>query len=332
MKKYLLSVLLMSSFSFSQTLHTENFENYNIGAFNNWPIINYSSGTPNFPPAYRPPILEVTQGNGGQGKILKITTPNNQFMDRYEIQDTSNLGVLWAGRQPGSNILRVKFQLYTKDIKSDISIAVYDSQKRLIVGIRIGLEGKIIDGFARATKKTDNSEALYTVSLLAHQSIPANTLQNIEYTYNYDTGTVTLVGPYGIGVLDAAHPQYNPIPHQDISQHNMYFSFLSGVQNGVMLLDNYQIEAIPPTSLSTIDNKFENQNFKIYPNPSNDYINIKYPDIKKIQSMEILDINGRLVDKPVVSPRVNVSGLSVGNYIIKLITDKGIYTEKFIKK
>ncbi|MBB6370524.1 T9SS type A sorting domain-containing protein [Chryseobacterium shigense] len=333
MKKYLLSILFISSLIFSQALHTENFENYSIGAFNNWTIINYSSGTPNIPAAYRPPVLQVSQGNGGQGKILKITTPNNQFMDRYEIKNTGNLGTLWSGRQSGNNVLRVKFQLYTKDIKSDITIGLYDSQKRMIVGLTIGLEGRIIDGYARATKKVDNTVDYYKVSLLNNQFNPPNVLQDIVYTYDYDTGKVTIEGPYGIGVLDAANTQYNPIPNQEIFEHRMYFSFLSGVQNGVMLLDNYQIEALPFSALSTIDHKSEDQTFKIYPNPSNDYINVSYPNIKNIQFLQIFDMNGRLIDNPVASSKINISGLPTGNFILKVLTKDGnIFTEKFIKK
>lgn len=70
----------------------------------------------------------------------------------------------------------------------------------------------------------------------------------------------------------------------------------------------------------------------IYPNPFNDYLNIK--DISKVKSISISDTSGRLLkhfSNP--SSQINVSGFKMGMYIVTIyFTDRRIQTQKMIKK
>jgi len=72
---------------------------------------------------------------------------------------------------------------------------------------------------------------------------------------------------------------------------------------------------------------------RIYPNPVRDELRIENGEWR-IEKVEILDLTGKIILNSQLSilHSVNVSALPQGIYIVKLKTDKGIVTEKFIKE
>jgi uncharacterized delta-60 repeat protein len=101
---------------------------------------------------------------------------------------------------------------------------------------------------------------------------------------------------------------------------------------------NYPILTNKATStfktLGTQDFEFANY-FTLYPNPANDILNISSTQDIEIKSFEIYDILGQLViavpnGKSVSN--IDVSRLRTGNYFIKVKSDKGSSSLKFIKK
>lgn len=69
---------------------------------------------------------------------------------------------------------------------------------------------------------------------------------------------------------------------------------------------------------------------KIYPNPATDVININTQD--KIVSAVIYDISGKELKVNINNKQINVTALKNGLYILKIVTDKGTYNQKFIKQ
>jgi len=73
---------------------------------------------------------------------------------------------------------------------------------------------------------------------------------------------------------------------------------------------------------------------QIFPNPVNDILNIQSSETTVIKSIGIYNSLGQLImdiAKPNESKELNVSQLSAGNYLIKIDTEKGSNTQKFIK-
>ncbi|MDR0828950.1 MAG: T9SS type A sorting domain-containing protein [Prevotellaceae bacterium] len=76
----------------------------------------------------------------------------------------------------------------------------------------------------------------------------------------------------------------------------------------------------------------------IYPNPATDELFIMNNENLKINSVEIFDISGRAFGAGRALPlhyggkTINVSTLPAGVYLIKINTDNGVKTERFIKK
>ena len=87
---------------------------------------------------------------------------------------------------------------------------------------------------------------------------------------------------------------------------------------------------------STKSNELINMDgdLKLFPNPSNKIINF---DFKKRSNEEIfvqiINLNGQIVfSKKQIDNSVDVSDLSIGNYVITVQTSDNFYSTKFIKK
>ena len=78
----------------------------------------------------------------------------------------------------------------------------------------------------------------------------------------------------------------------------------------------------------------EKTGVQIFPNPVNDILNIQSSETTVIKSIGVYNALGQLImdiDKPDENKELNVSQLSAGNYLIKIDTEKGTNTQKFIK-
>lgn len=80
---------------------------------------------------------------------------------------------------------------------------------------------------------------------------------------------------------------------------------------------------------------FTYNNFSIYPNPTDDVLNIQLgSNVSGIAKAEVYDLNGRMVAEPVLNNNmVSVKQLSAGTYLLVLNTTDGKRSaQKFIKK
>lgn len=68
---------------------------------------------------------------------------------------------------------------------------------------------------------------------------------------------------------------------------------------------------------------------RIYPNPVKNFLNIETEE--QFQSLEIYNSNGQLIKSSMLKKN-DVSDLEIGNYIIKINTNKGIHKHKVIKQ
>ena len=75
--------------------------------------------------------------------------------------------------------------------------------------------------------------------------------------------------------------------------------------------------------------------FKIYPNPTKEVLYLETLDEKEIRTVQIFDITGRLMIQKTlanqVKIKINVGELSVGLYMVKVVSDSGHYSAKFFK-
>jgi hypothetical protein len=104
----------------------------------------------------------------------------------------------------------------------------------------------------------------------------------------------------------------------------------SGANSDIIGIDTFSVD----TPLNTAD--FFSKNFSIYPNPVDNMLNLSSKTNTAINSVQIIDLNGRIVKstntKGVTESQINVSDLNTGMYFVEVISDEGKATSKFIKK
>jgi hypothetical protein len=104
---------------------------------------------------------------------------------------------------------------------------------------------------------------------------------------------------------------------------NMVISFNS---NGKTVEKTLVINATA-SSLATAEVK--KLEFSIYPNPVTDILTIRTQE--KVLNISLYDASGKLINTQFNNGQVNVSMLPKGMYILKAVTDKAVYQQKFIK-
>ena len=78
---------------------------------------------------------------------------------------------------------------------------------------------------------------------------------------------------------------------------------------------------------------FADTNFILYPNPAKETITIKVNQDVAIGEVKIYNILGQLVQVNTnLNETIDVSGLKIGSYFIRIVSDKGTASAKFIKE
>jgi cytochrome c peroxidase len=88
---------------------------------------------------------------------------------------------------------------------------------------------------------------------------------------------------------------------------------------------NDSIIVISPTLSIAINNS--EVEFKVYPNPSSDYINLQYGNNLSGSTIQIFNMNGQLVKSELITSRIDLTGLQKGTYLMKV----GSQTKRIIK-
>lgn len=84
-------------------------------------------------------------------------------------------------------------------------------------------------------------------------------------------------------------------------------------------------------TLNSSDNR-DDFMVSVYPNPVSTKLNIKLPQNINLKTICIYNIIGQLVQVDVnPSETIDVSGLKTGSYVIKITSDRGMMSRKFIK-
>ncbi|MDD2192223.1 MAG: T9SS type A sorting domain-containing protein, partial [Bacteroidales bacterium] len=89
-----------------------------------------------------------------------------------------------------------------------------------------------------------------------------------------------------------------------------------------------------PQSLNDISIQKENE-ILVYPNPTKDEVYITTKG-EQINSYSLYNINGQVLLKnekiKTNSQKLNLSALTKGVYVLKVVTDKNVYSRKVIKR
>jgi serine protease AprX len=98
---------------------------------------------------------------------------------------------------------------------------------------------------------------------------------------------------------------------------------------------NYSLIVSGFDQVNLSNDKFTKENIAVYPNPVGDILYVN-SDVNHFTGYEIFDIQGRLIRKELVSNvnsfEIETSSLTKGMYMLNLISEKGSFTQKIVKK
>lgn len=105
----------------------------------------------------------------------------------------------------------------------------------------------------------------------------------------------------------------------------------------IATLENYSSCLIDSNCVFTLDNEtfISKTNVSLYPNPAGNSINFDMKNFTIPYSIDIYNLLGQLtlnIPNPKDTNSIDVSHLKSGQYFVKVISDKGISTTKFIKE
>ncbi len=107
-----------------------------------------------------------------------------------------------------------------------------------------------------------------------------------------------------------------------------YFVTNTNVNGSVIGIDAFAINR----TLST--NAFFKSNFAVYPNPASSVLNINSTNNTTINQIQITDLNGRIIktiNTKDFAAQISISELTNGVYFLKVYTNQGVGTSKFVK-
>jgi len=85
-----------------------------------------------------------------------------------------------------------------------------------------------------------------------------------------------------------------------------------------------------PASLQV--NESQKKDFSMYPNPVRTTLNLKFAADLQINSIEVVDLTGKIVQKVGADyDAINVASLTNGIYVLRMTTATGVLTQKFVK-
>lgn len=310
----------------AQVLFNDDFDSYNVGSLSNDPSGN-TSGQGN----WFVTINNVSYGanidlEANKGNVLGIETKSSSINSQLNYIQQKQLSTLWNTRTLGNNILKLEFEFY-------IHPMAFHQGSGGVIGFNLNLndnQGNNIDQLNCATKEN----GVPVVNNTQINGFFGFGWTKTEVFIDYNTNNVF----YYIPSLNYAN--YVSINNLSNPIDEMLMSFdINGlilIGGGAVRFDNFEISALQtlPTYLSV--DEFISAKLNVYPNPTNDIINLISNDDILINEIVIYDLSGKklknILYKGENKAQVNIEDLAEGTYLLHVKTNKGIAQKKILKK
>ena len=82
-------------------------------------------------------------------------------------------------------------------------------------------------------------------------------------------------------------------------------------------------------------NSYLENNVTLYPNPAKEFVDVRIDGDLNVTGMEVYDVYGKLINTINVidnTTHINVSGLANGMYFVRVTTEQGVVTKRFVKR
>ena len=177
-----------------------------------------------------------------------------------------------------------------------------------------------------------NNNAGQPGSILHQQEVYPNHTENGEFHYYYLDSLFQMIGTFYVGWEQTTNDLLNiGLDKNKSANQFMFYNIGSGWTNS-SYPGSWMIR--PIVSMDEIiltQEEMKMDNFKLYPNPANQYLNILLSTIDNV--ILIYNLQGELVKNSFVSTtycKLNITDLSSGMYVVEVKNNKGRNFQKFI--
>lgn len=275
-----------------------------------------------------------------QGNVVQLTGSATATGNKFLFKD---IDASWAARTAGNNVINVQFDIYTgaaTTSKNEARFYIFnDDGSTVLGGFTLNLATKALSALAWYDPNNGtNPIGFYSFNLGASNAVvtlPASSWVKIGVAYNTTTRQVIWKGPgFYTGTTGGIPATGTTAPGE------LDFIQLAGASNTVSATckyDNLLARASATENLlgSATFNTVEATFAKVFPNPVVDFASINVVDAQ-IKTITVTDINGRIVktgnSNELLNAKIDLSDLTAGIYLMTIETDKGVSTEKIVKK
>ena len=345
-KKLLFLCTALGAFSFAnaQELFYDNYNTLTVGNIgtNVAGTVLGQGGYYTFGTGSTNTNFQIVADTPAQGNVVQLTGSATATGTWFMFKDIT---AGWTARTAGNNVINVEFDIYTGGAttsKNTSRVYIYNSDGSTVLGgLSLNLETKAISGVAFYDPNNGGVNPIGTYSFnLGSTATPVLTLAasswvRVGISYNTTTKLVTWKGPGFYGTITGATPATGTTAPSEID-------YISATATGNTVSAASKFDNLTARANAT-ENLLGNSSFNsttavfsnVYPNPVTDFASISLVDAT-INAITVMDINGRVVksgnSNELATAKIDLSDLTAGIYLMKIETDKGISTEKIIKK
>lgn len=333
--------------SIAQSLYNEDFNSYSVG-----PISNNNNGTlpgkGNWYAHYSGPDNAEIISEPGKVKVLKLPSYTSNLGSCFVFRN--DLLSYWQQRQPGHNILKVSFDLYTGDAGNHIGgahsnitrVDIMNKDNIYIIGysfIASDNQHCIRVSYPASRNNPNIPPIAYAYLMPNDLKLPINQWVTLEFYVDYINNKLYFAVP-SMGYiitrnsniqLDLGYEGYDDSPNiLMISNVGGYFT-----KEYFPKFDNINISAQNTTpTLSAHD--YISKKHTIFPNPATDIVTISNNENIGIKQIRVFDISGKIIKSSFFNNdnevQININDFDNGIYLLQINTQNGIFIEKLIKK
>jgi hypothetical protein len=274
------------------------------------------------PPRTENRALQIIVLNNGDlvavygSRDISISTPSFSYSNSSGVFYSNDGGLTWADNNPSTMT------------KSTVNVEIDRNDPTQSTWLAFVSATGNTGGVFRTTDKGVNWTQVYNLPVLSgsfHPSLAnemyiSTTKNGLVYATNTNTNSFTITPVTSYPFRNPQKVFFNPYNINEV----WVTSFGNGIKMGTTTI---------PSAIS--ENNFNNNEFTIYPNPTNNILNIVLSENISVNKIIIYDLTGKEIKS--VSIKINskdiqtdVSSLPKGIYLLTLQSDKMKYSKTFI--
>lgn len=163
---------------------------------------------------------------------------------------------------------------------------------------------------------------------------PSDSVADTPPATSANNGSPTF--PHNVGVDCATDPNGEMfMNYMDYSDDASLWMFTNGQKARMLAAINlYRSDILSSNGCGSISaslNNFQNLSINAFPNPAHDLVNFSGLQSEKKYTVEIADLQGKIISTSIlVNNQINVSNLSNGIYVVKILNENSIGISKII--